>query len=499
MKILSPQQLYLADKNTIKRQGITSWELMERASLLATHEILELIDTTKKIYILAGTGNNGGDGLAIAYHLCTKGFDVEVHILKYAHNYSDDCAKNLKRLENKTDVKINILKDASYSFVSQSVFIDAIFGIGLTRKLPDFVEHTILKINKTKGLKIAIDVPSGLYLSDVTPRNSVVFKADFTLSFQCPKLNFFLPDYGNYVGKLKVIDIGLDQQTIDECTSYHTFLTENLIKQLVIPRQRFSHKGTFGHLLIVGGQKGMMGCMVLASKAALKSGAGKVTALAPHCGTNILQIACPETMVLPSFHEDFVSPHELNFSPETICIGMGIGTGKEALETLSDVLNRFKSPMVIDADAINIMAKHKVLLDLMPSKSILTPHQGELKRLLGSWDNEYDKIEKLKSFSKQYDCIIVSKDAYTTVVHGDELYINSTGNAGMATAGSGDVLSGLISGFVAQGYLPINAALVGVFLHGLSGDMYASKFDQNSLIASDIIENFKEAFSLLKK
>lgn len=499
MKILSPDQLYHVDESTIERQAISSWQLMERASLRATDQILTLIDKTKKVYIFSGIGNNGGDGLAIAYHLHEKGYEVNVLILKYAENYSADCAKNLERLQNETSVDIEITTKSNLNFASESTYIDAIFGIGLTRKLPDFVENIILKINKTEGLKIAIDVPSGLYLSSATPQNSIVFKADFTLTFQCPKLNFFLPDRGNCVGKLKIIDIVLDRQAIDECISNYTFLTKNFVKQLVMPRLRFSHKGTYGHLLVEGGQKGMMGCMVLASKAALKSGAGKVTALVPHCGTDILQIACPEVMVLPSAHENFISPLELPFSPDAICIGMGIGTGKKAFETLKHVLTIFKKPMVIDADALNVMAKDRELLNLIPSKSILTPHQGELKRLLGNWDHEYDKIEKLKSFSKAYDCTIVSKDAYTFVVHGDDIFVNSTGNAGMATAGSGDVLSGLISGFVAQGYLPVNAALLGVFLHGMAGDIYASKYDQNSLTASDLIENFKEAFSLLKK
>jgi hydroxyethylthiazole kinase-like uncharacterized protein yjeF len=495
MKILSPEQLYDVDKRTIERQDITSWQLMERASLRATDEILKLIDNTRKMYILAGVGNNGGDGLAIAYHLYKKKYDVEVCILKYANNYSPDCAQNLERLRDETDIKVHITTTSDLSFNPNSIVIDAVFGIGLSRKLPDFVEDIITKINQTEGRKIAIDVPSGLYLSSLNSEDSTVFKADYTLTFQCPKLNFFLPNCGNYVGKLNILDIGLDEQSIKEANTDYEYITEGSVRQILVKRKRFSHKGTYGHLLMVGGQKGMMGCMVLAAKSALRSGVGKVSLLIPKCGIDILQTTCPEAMVIPSDE----STVELAFSPDTICIGMGLGSTSTALEKLEYVLTTFQKPMLFDADAINLLAAHPELLKLLPKTSILTPHQGELKRLLGGWTDDYDKIEKLKAFSTQYNCIIVSKDAFTFIVNKESVYINSTGNAGMATAGSGDVLSGLISGLLTQGYSSLNASLLGVYIHGLSGDIFSSRYNENSLIASDLIENFKEAFSLLKK
>ena len=499
MKILTPSQLYEADRLTIEKEGITSWQLMERASLSAVDSIRNLTKKEAKICVLAGIGNNGGDGLAIAYHLHTSGYHVEVVILKYAESYSKDCQINLDRLKNETEVDIKILQDDKIDFSTPTVFIDAVFGIGLNRKMPDFVEEIIKSVNHFNAFKIAIDVPSGLFLSSLTPEDAVVFKADHTLTFQCPKLHFFLPHFGNCVGKVTIIDIGLDKRFIEKSQTSNFYADRRFVKLLLQPRERFTHKGTYGHVLLVGGQKGMMGCMVLSSKSAIRSGAGKVSTVVPKCGIDILQSSSPEVMVIPSHKANHISEVEIPFEPSVIGIGMGIGQSQDAEAALIFFLNHTKKPMLIDADGLNIIANHKDLLKKLPSKSILTPHQGELARLIGQWSDDLDKIEKLKTFSADHDLILVSKDAYTFVVYNDEIYINSTGNAGMATAGTGDVLSGLIAGLLAQGYTPLNASILGVHIHGLSGDIYASNYEQNTLIASEVIENFKAAFSLLKK
>jgi len=499
MKILSPSQLYDADRLTIEKEGITSWQLMERASLRAVESITELIDEDDQVCVLAGIGNNGGDGLAIAYHLDKIGYHVEVVLLKYANSFSKDCEQNLNRLKEKTGVKLNIVQKVEVDFSGYSVFIDAVFGIGLNRKMPDFVEDCFQTINQIDAQKIAIDVPSGLFLSELTPESSVVFKAKHTLTFQCPKLNFFLPHFGNYVGDLSIIDIGLDNAFIQDTETEYYYADEALVKRFLKTRERFSHKGTYGHVLLVGGQRGMTGCIVLSCRSAMRSGAGKVTAVVPKCGIDVLQATIPEAMLLPSDQDDSISKVNMPFESSIVGIGMGIGQSQSAVEALNYFITNSDNPLLIDADGLNILSMHKEWLQKLPSKSILTPHQGELKRLIGEWEDDYYKLEKLKAFSTRYDLVVVSKDAYTFVVYKDEVYINSTGNAGMATAGSGDVLSGLISGLVAQGYSTLHACILGVYLQGSSGDCYAAKYEQNTLIASDLIETLKEAFALLKK
>lgn len=496
MKILSPQQLHDADAKTIDIQNITSWQLMERASLNAVQKLKHIISKKQPISILVGCGNNGGDGLAIAHHLNKLGYTVEVYLIKYSSKLSPDGKLNLKRLQNKKEVNVyNIDENSdSISLKPNNVIIDAIFGIGLNRNLPDFVQNIIKIVNQSNNLRVAIDVPSGLFLNQLTPKNATVFEAHHTLTFQCPKLNFFLPDYGNCVGEISVIDIGLDQSFISNLINTYEYVDTKLARSFLKIRKRFSHKGNYGHLLLIGGQYGMMGSVCLASKASLKSGAGKVSVLSPQCGVDILQTSVPEAMVISAQESNTVTPVDLQIKPDNICIGMGLGQSTSAFETLKFAIQQTENPMLIDADGLNIMAQNTDLLKKLPSKSILTPHQGELKRLIGEWHDEYEKLDKMKKFVRAYDVILVAKDAYTFVVDQDKTYINSTGNSGMATAGSGDTLSGIISGLLVQNYSPIQASILGVYMHGKAGDLYTQKSSKNSLIASDIIDFLGDVF-----
>ncbi|NBC57972.1 MAG: NAD(P)H-hydrate dehydratase [Bacteroidetes bacterium] len=489
MKILTPSQLHKADQYTIEHQKISSWELMERASLAAVEKIKAILKAPKPVTVLAGSGNNGGDGLAIAFHLDQLGYEVEVLVLKYTTEYSKDCKINFDRLQAKTEIKVEEFTEDSNieSLNFKPVIIDAVFGIGLNRALPEFVEKVIKKANHAQALRIAIDVPSGLFLSKLTPPQSIIFEADYTLTFQCPKLNFFLPDYGNALGKIQVIDIGLDKNFINKLDSDFEFVNKKYVDGIYKARHRFSHKGDYGHLLVVGGQYGMMGSVTLTAKAALKSGVGKVTVLSPQCGVEILQHSVPEAMVIPSDDIEQVSPKHLNFKPTTICIGMGLGQSKQAIKTLTYFISLSKQPILIDADGLNILSKNKNLLEDLPDQSILTPHQGELKRLIGEWSDQYDKLDKMKKFSRQYNIILVSKDAYTFTVYDDQVYINSTGNSGLATAGSGDALAGIISSFSCQNYSPLESSILGVYIHGKAADFYTTSNSELSLTASDVI------------
>lgn len=490
MKILSPEQLHKADQKTIKNEDIVSWQLMEHASLKAIEILTKIILEKTVIQILAGSGNNGGDGLAIAYHLQKIGYTVEVLLVEYASKLSPDNQQNLDRLLSDNLVKVSRVdkNTKGFNFKPQPVIIDAIFGIGLNRDLPAFVNDIIITANESDALRLAVDVPSGMFLNDLTPEHAKVFQAHHTLTFQCPKLNFFLPNRGNSLGKIWVIDIGLDQDYISTLENPYEYLDSSMALSLKKTRKRFSHKGDYGHLLVIGGQYGMMGSVCLTSKAALKSGAGKVTVLSPKCGVEIIQQYVPEAMVIPSKNQEQVSSVELNFKPSHICMGMGLGQSEQALETLKYFIDVANSPMLIDADGLNLLAQHNNLLEKLPPKTILTPHQGELKRLVGEWEDDYDKLTKMKNLVKTYDVILVSKDAYTFIVSKDKIYINSTGNAGMATAGSGDTLSGIISGLLAQKYAPLEASILGVYLHGLAADTFIEKHEEYSLIASDIID-----------
>ena len=496
MKILSPSQLQKADAFTMQQQDISSWQLMERASLAALEVIKQILKTPQPVTVLSGSGNNGGDGLAIAYHLDQLGYQVNVLLLTYTPDLSKDCNINLERLQEKTTIDIQEFADdaANKDLKFSPVIIDAVFGIGLNRPMPEFVEKIIIKANRTNALRIAIDVPSGLYLSELTPPNSVVFNADYTLTFQCPKLNFFLPDYGNHLGEINIIDIGLDEKCIKELDSALYFVEKTYANRIYKPRQRFTHKGNYGHLLIVGGQYGMMGSVTLTAKAALKSGVGKVSILSPKCGVQVLQQSVPEAMVISSDEIEQVSPKPLNFQPANTCIGMGLGQSQQAKKTLAYYIKLAKKPMLIDADGINILSQNKELLRNIPDQSILTPHQGELKRLIGEWSDHYDKIDKMKDFTARHNIILVSKDAYTFIVYNNNIYINSTGNAGLATAGSGDTLSGIISSLLCQHYSPLESSILGVYMHGKAADIYTTMNSESSLIATDIIKYLGQTF-----
>ncbi|MFD0931182.1 NAD(P)H-hydrate dehydratase [Psychroflexus salinarum] len=501
MKILSASQLADLDSFSCKEQRISSWELMERAAGLAYEEISSSLESTSQmIKVLAGPGNNGGDGLAIAYFLARDGFDVEVYLVNFTSSRSDDNQKNLVRLKNQSKCKIEDIDEDSKvpSFNSNDIIIDSIFGVGLNRPMPEFVQKLIKSVNKHSFKTIAIDIPSGMYMDKSINEDEQVFKSDLTLTFQTPKLSFYLPDYSDFIGEVKIIDIGLSQKRLSEISSEFTFVDLNFTKTLYQLRSRFSHKGTYGHAVLIGGSRLMLGSVILSSKSCMRSGVGKTSVLMPSRGYSALIQHLPEAMIIENTSEEFISYKKLDFNADAIGIGVGIGTSKDALKALSNWLENSKQPLVIDADALNLIAEHKALQRQIPKKSILTPHPGELRRLIGSWKDDFEKLEKIKNFSTKHDVIILGKDAFSLCVYKNKVFVNSTGNSGMATAGSGDVLTGLVTGLLAQGYSSLNAATIGMFLHGMAGDLAAKETSQESLIASDITNHLGYSFSKLK-
>ena len=497
MKIFNVQYLAEADKITIEKQGITSEELMERAATLVFEEIHSRLNNEKvPIKIICGIGNNGGDGLVVGRLLIEQGYDVEIYVVNFTKERSKDFLSNYNKIKQLGVSWPTLLKgiDDFPVFTPKDFVIDAIFGIGLNRPPEGWVAQLIEHINASGAFILSIDMPSGLFSTKVPAPGDAVVKANYTLSFQAPKLVFFLPQTAEYVGDLQVLDIGLDREFLDSAPAEAQLINKQEAINLYIPRKNFSHKGDYGHSFIIGGSYGKIGSISLTARATLRSGAGLVTIYSPQCGYEILQSVLPEAMVLIDEGERILKNISFDIEPDVICFGMGAGTAAETLQAYEAFLKKVKKPMVIDADGLNMLSQKKELIKLVPENSVLTPHPKELERLIGKWKDDFDKIEKAKNFSKKHKLILVLKDAHTITISGDNLYINNTGNPGMATAGAGDVLAGVITGLISQKYEPLIAAVFGTYLHGKAGDIMASKLSYQGMIAGDIADNIGLAF-----
>jgi hydroxyethylthiazole kinase-like uncharacterized protein yjeF len=500
MKIFSAKQLGEADVASMKMQSISSWELMERASKKAVEAILPLIhQESAHIHIFCGMGNNGGDGLAIAYHLGKLGYSVQVYKVAFTNKTSKDFDINAKRLQKDAHIKLKSVTEAnvkSIKFNTNDVVIDAIFGVGLNRRMPDFVEELVLQINTSDVLCISIDIPSGMFLNQAVPKEANFIQPDVCLTFQLPKLPLFFTETGKYIQNFKILPIGLSQEAIEQIDTDYFFMHKVFIKNIYKKRNRFSHKGTHGHALLVGGQKGMLGSVLLAAKSALRSGVGKLSVMLPSSGQDSLHHFLPEAIALENPSKNFIHFTDTQ-AYNAVGVGVGIGKSDAALKALKAFLEQVQSPVLIDADALNLIAVNPILLEELPKNSILTPHPGELKRLIGNWKDDFDKLNKIKNFAKEHHCVLVAKEAYTCICDGASFYFNSTGNSGMATAGSGDVLSGIITALLAQNYNSLEAAQLGVYIHGLAGDLALQQESHESMIASDLISFLGKAFKEL--
>ena len=499
MKILNPSQLKYVDEQTIAKQAISSWDLMQRASATVVAALLEDYPDVleKQVYILCGKGNNGGDGLAIAGLLKALGAAVEVYLVD-AEQYSPDNVKNQEKLGDESIRKFN-LEDRIH-FEGDSMILDCLFGYGLNTALSSDWRSIIDQINTASAVRISVDMPSGLSCETHIAVDSPIVKADKVYTFQVPKLNLLLPEYGKFSKSFRILDIGLDADAMDEQETNMHYLPADSVRSLVPVRSKFSHKGTFGHALLIGGSYGKMGAVLLASKAALRTGCGLVSVGIPHCGTNIIQTAFPEAMVFADTAE--LTLRDFNFPTDLTAIGMGVGMGTDEL-TIRGFAIYLQSlaedvRLVLDADALNILAQQESLLQALPENTILSPHPKELSRLIGAWDNDYEKLSKAKFFATEHQVYLIIKGANSvSVCPNGNLYFNSTGNPGMATGGTGDVLTGILTSLRAQGLSAKDAAVLGIYLHGLAGDLAVKDKGEASLIASDIIDHLAKAFQHL--
>lgn len=502
MKIFSKEQIYLGDKLTAEKQGITSTELMERAGT----QIFNWLHTRMQgaqvpIHVFCGIGNNGGDGLVIARHLITHGYNVHTYVVNCSDKRSKDFLNNYDKIKTVTKKWPTLLscKEDFPQIAKEDVIVDAVFGIGLNRPIDDWVKALFQHFRMTDAFTLSIDMPSGLFSDKVPKDEDAVVWANHTLSFASPKIVFFLPDTAKYTQQWEILDIGLDPEFLYTTITEAELIGKYEVMPIYKPREKFAHKGTYGHSLIIGGSYGKIGAVTLASRAALAIGAGMVTSYVPKCGYIPLQSSFPEAMVLTSNDENIISNIDFDFSPNAIGIGTGLGKDKKTVSAFKELLQLNKSSLVIDADAINILSENEELLKLVPENSILTPHAKELERLVGKWEDDFDKLKRAKKFANDYNVVLVVKGANTITIYKDRLFINSTGNPGLATAGAGDVLTGCITGLLSQGYDAVSAALFSIYLHGKSADIAIERYGYQSLIASHVIDYLNEAYMDLFK
>lgn len=496
MKILSSAQIYEADQATIKNLPISSTDLMEKAASKCFEWIIKQFpDQSRRIHVCCGMGNNGGDGLVVSRLLLEKGFSVQTYLICFSEKRSDDFKVNLIRL---TDMKANIKEvrqgDDFPLINKEDLIIDAIFGIGLKRAPKGFTKNFIERLNASSATVISIDIPSGLFAESEVQDKEAVVKSNYVLSFQVPKLAFMLSDHESYIKNWQIFDIELDPAYLEKTESRYHFVDRMFIMNFIKKRERFSHKGTYGHSLLIGGSFGKIGAMVLASKASLKAGSGLVSTYIPKCGYTAMQASNPEVMVEVD-DEKYLQFFNIKTKPNAIGIGPGLGMHPKTKKGFVEFIMDCRIPLVIDADGLNIISEYEDLLKIIPKDAILTPHPKEFQRLVGAWANDYEKLHKQIDLSSKLQCVVVLKGAYTSIAYKDKLYFNSSGNSGLATAGSGDVLTGIITGLLAQGYTSIEAAILGVYIHGRSADLgIASTESMESLTAMDCIRYLGRVF-----
>ena len=487
-------QIKAADNYTIAHEPITSIDLMERASRAFVDYFITLFPVSyKKISVVGGLGDNGGDGLAIARMLHALGYEIQVYIIQHSTKKSDNFHINLERLNNLIEIKSIHAKADIPDFQTDDLIIDAILGAGLSRPAEGLIKNVIEKINESQAEIVAVDIPTGLFADSPNKENDVIINANNTISFEYPKLAFMLPQNATFVGDWKVVKIGLHKDFIDKIETNYIYTESKDAELLIKPRKKFANKGNFGHALLMAGSYGMIGAAVLSSRACLHAGVGKVSIYAPRCGYEILQISVPEAMCIDNSSKKYLEniPPLQNY--QAIGIGCGIGTHTKTVEMLKELLKNIQVPLIIDADALNIISANKKLLNHLPQGTILTPHPKEFQKLVDrNWTDDYEKLTILKEFVLKYQVIVCLKGAHTAIALPDgTIHFNSTGNPGMAKAGTGDVLTGVILALLAQGYSPQQAAILGVYEHGLAGDKAASQRSMTAMIASDIIDNIR--------
>lgn len=497
MKLFNSNQIRQWDNFTIENEPVSSIDLMERASTTFVQWFIQKFNSTQPVYIFCGLGNNGGDGLVIARLLLQAGYAVKIFVLRYSHRTSSDFHQNYVRLKSVADVE-SIHSEQDYPIIPENVVVlDAIFGSGLNKPLEGLCADFVYYLNRQQAVVVSVDIPSGLF-ADQAGSGVLVVKAHYTVSFQIPKLAFLLPQNTAFVGEWLVLPIGLHPDFEAQTDSDWYLIDKRMAQALYRPRKPFAHKGDFGRALLCLGSYGKMGAAVLAARACLRAGVGLLSLYVPACGYAILQTAVPEAMVMTDESENYLENSPSLAHYHTVAIGCGIDTKNKTQRFLQKVLRNLQKPCVLDADALNIIAENPSFKAIIPPFSILTPHLKEFERLTHPAKDDFERLQLLQEFAQNYQVYVVLKGRYSTLATPDgKLFFNTSGNPGMATGGSGDVLTGILTGLLAQGYAPEEACVLGVYLHGLAGDLASEQVGQEALIASDIINHLGEAFKQL--
>ncbi len=504
MKIFTTAQIRELDKYTIEHEPIASLNLMERAAHALTQAVIEEWPSTMPVVVFAGPGNNGGDALAMARMLSEKNYQVSVYLFNISGQLSTDCAANKQRLQDARHIKAFVEVSMEFDppvLDSNTLVIDGLFGSGLNKPLAGGFASLVKYINASHAKVVSIDVPSGLMTEDNTYNvRANIIRARTTLTLQQVKLSFLFPENQPFVGRVRILDIQLSKEGIDKIEAPFSIVEARDVRQLLLPRSPFAHKGQMGTALMVAGSYGMAGAAILAAKACLRAGAGKVAVCTPRRNIPILQTTVPEAVVLPGSEETIFAETIDTEDYQALGIGPGLGQSEQTAIAMIAQLRRTQCPIVVDADALNILANHRAWMQQLPKGIIMTPHPKELDRLEGHSADTYERLFKARNLADRLKAYVVLKGRYTAICCPDgHILFNNTGNAGMATAGSGDVLTGILTGLLARGYKPQDACVLGVWLHGLAGDLAAQQLGEESLIAGDIIQYLGKAFKVLKE
>lgn len=502
IKIFATDKVKELDQYTIQHEPISSPDLVERAATVFMREFCRRYSKQTRIVIFAGQGNNGADALAIARLLIDEAYRVETYLFNPTEHLSFECEENKQRLLNIDRIEFSeVVADFIPPVLGErDVIIDGLFGAGLNRPLTGGFAAVVNYINQSDATVVSIDIPSGLFGED-NRKNDLesIIKADLTLTFGFPKLAFLLPENRLYVGEWKILDIGTHPGAIDSIETPYSLIVEEDIASVLQPRHRFAHKGSFGHALLIAGSRGKMGAAILAARACMRTGVGLLTVHIPQRAEQIFQTVLPEAMLSFDPNQDHFTTVPETAPYSAIGIGPGLGQHLESAAALERILQPGKDPVVLDADAINLLSCNNDLLNRIPPRSILTPHPKEFDRLVGESNTSFERLQKARSFASEHKLCVVLKGAYTAIcTPGGYVYFNSSGNPGMATAGSGDVLTGIILSLLAQKYEPETAAVAGVFLHATAGDLAAVYRSEESMIASDIIDMLGKAFKQIR-
>ena len=499
MKLFTNEEIRAIDRYTIENEGVTSLELIERVAEGVTDEICSRWRSNKPTIIFAGPGNNGADALAVARLLFERGFRPEVYLFNIGGDkLSDDCIASRNRLLAEVpDIAFNEVcsKFNMPQISSAHLIIDGLFGSGLREELKGGFKTLVQYINDEHATVVSIDLPSGMF-GDWNPHivNRNTIHATLTIAIQFPRIAFFIPDNAPLIGEWKTIDIGLSQTAAANSQNNFCLLEKRDIAHRLLRRNRFASKADFGNAILYAGSYGMMGAAALAARGALRGGVGKLTVTGPKCGYEILQSSVPEAMFL--HNKGVYNLMEIHPDPRfnAMAIGPGIGTNELTVKALEDFLASASKPLLLDADALNCIALKPAMLNSIPFLSIITPHTGEFDRLFGPQQSSENRLRKAIEMAKVFNIIRVLKGHYTALIRPDgKVYFNTSGTPAMATPGAGDVLTGLILALLAQGYRPEIAATIGVYIHGVAGEIAATTHGEYGVLASDIADNIGRA------